>query len=66
VKEQPRTYDLSSQPKVITRQLVSKIHTLNKAQLKLLLSNPSFTTNKQMHYKILELIPPERHKLVFT
>lgn len=64
-RDRPRHYLYNEQRGITRKHLVKKIHHLDKAKLRQLLANPTFTNDKLMHRRLLELVPPDRHKLVF-
>ena len=64
-RDRPRHYLYNEQRGITRKHLLKKIHHLDKAKLRQLLANPTFTNDKLMHRRLLELVPPDRHKLVF-
>jgi len=66
IRQSPLKYDYAQQSHIIRRQLLKKIHHLDAPNLRLLLSNKSFVNDELMHKRLLELLPPNRHKLVFS
>lgn len=64
-RDYPKKYDYAAQRSITRKHLLKKIHHLEKPKLRQLLANNSFVNDKLMHRRLLELVPPDRHKLVF-
>jgi len=64
-RDNPKRYQYDAQRGITRKHLLLKIHHLEKAKLRQLLANNSFIGDKAMHRRLLELVPPDRHKLVF-